>query len=562
MNKHILALASLMAVSASSSFAFTHVTANIVADEQWTTVGSPYILEGVIYVKNNATLDIAPGVVIRGQPKFNDTATDPGALIITKGSKIQARGTSSSPIIFTTAVLDAGRVAAAPADLAAAKLVGTGARYNVNGDATPDRWTSANGEFQFLDIDPAVTPLAPNSNGLRNSALWGSLVLLGNAKINASTDILPIDGIEVEGQYYLEGLNSTNDNVYGGTNDDDSSGFLNYVSLRHGGYEITSGKELNGITLAGVGRGTTVRNVEVYCNSDDGIEIFGGTVNVTYAIMTFCEDDGYDLDQGYRGTSQFIYVAHGLKATGANPLSSDPRGSEVDGDDANDGAAFVTSDGQPFQNSVIYNATFQVMATNTPAVEGVRIRRGFRGEFVNSIVQTSAAEGTTGMNIDSTAAVAPSPFVRQSYADRLLAIRNTTINGFTTASSSFTATPSLSSVPNFNVSTSFNPSTNAGTTGFTGLQGALFPATANSVATADMLSISYVASGLNPRPGAGPGTPSGLATGTTQAESYVKYPAVPTTYRGAFNGTAATLWTTGWTAVNKVNTDGIKLLVD
>ncbi len=554
MNKKLLALTSLLAVPAGAVFAQTHVTANITTDTQWTTAGSPYVLSGPIYVESGATLDIQPGVIIRGQPKSNDTATDPGALIVARGAKIQARGSASNPIIFTTAVLDAGLMSGGAA---------TGLRYNNNGDNTPDRWTPADGNTKWLDLDPANTPLAPvNSAGQRNSSLWGSLVLLGAAKINAATDLIPVgDGIKVDGRAYLEGLNTSTLNEYGGEDDDDSSGFINYVSLRHGGYEITTGKELNGITLAGVGRNTTVRDIEIYCNSDDGIEIFGGTVNVTYACITFVEDDGFDLDQGYRGTSQFIYVAHGIATGSANPLSSDPRGMELDGDDANEPGSPITSTGQPYQNSVIYNATVQIVGGTSPVIEGARIRRGFRGEIANSLITSNSNTGT-GINVDSTAAVSPSPFVRQSYADRLLNIRNTTINGFTTLASSFSATPSVSTVPNFGVSTTFTPNTNAGTTGFAGVTGAIFPNTVNNSANPDMLTPSYATGGLNPRPGAGAGTPSGLATGGTQDSAYVKFPAVFTTYKGAFNPTATTLWTTGWTAANKTNTAGIKPLVD
>ena len=579
MKQNLLRYAGLMAVLGSAASAQTVVSSNITADTQWTTAGSPYILQGIIYVTGGATLDIASGVIVRGQPKSDTTATDPGTLIISRGSKIQARGTSGSPVIFTTAALDAGKVAGGAA---------TGIAYDgVDANTVPDRWTAGDGLNNFLDQNPLNTPLAPvNSLGKSNSALWGSLVLLGNASVNASVDSIT-DGIgapnntKVDGIAYLEGQNTTFFNEYGkithtydvGTstytdvtdvvNDDDSSGFLNYVSLRHGGFELTTGKELNGLTLAGVGRNTTVRNIEIYCNSDDGIEVFGGTVNLSYCVISFVEDDGFDLDQGHRGTAQFIYVAHGLK--GANTsFSSDPRGMELDGDDNNDAnGQSVSTDGKPNQNSIIYNATVQ-----TNGQRGIVIRRGFRGEIVNSIVAQNGTVAETGIQIDTTntntgaTGNTPTPYAPLSYGDRYINIRNTTINGYSTMSSQVTVTPTVTTVPNFNASTAFTPHTNAGTTGFTGVQGALFPNTSNSINTADMLPISYTANGFNPRPGAGAGTPNSLATGTAQNAAYVKFPAVATSYRGAFNGSSTTLWTTGWTAINKTNTDGIKVLVD
>jgi hypothetical protein len=579
--KNLLRFAGLAAVLGSAAHAQTQVSANITTNTQWTTAGSPYILNGIIYVTSGATLDIEPGVVIRGQPKSGVGATDPGTLIIARGSKIQARGTSSDPIIFTTAALDAGKKAGGSAN---------GLRHDGNADGVPDKWTPADGLANFLDQNPASTPLAPvNSLGVSNSQLWGSLVLLGNASVNTRVDSIH-DGIGtgglVDGKAYLEGQNTNFFNEYGlithtfdpgtGTytdvtdvvNDDDNSGFLNYVSLRHGGFELTPGKELNGLTLAGVGRGTTVRNIEIYCNSDDGVEIFGGTVNVSYIAVSFVEDDGFDLDQGHRGTAQFVYVAHGLKGSGTS-FSSDPRGMELDGDDQNDAnGQSLAVNGLPQQNSSIYNATVQTLGQR-----GVVMRRGFRGELVNSIIAQGGIAAETGIEIAGFT-VAPSTNVQQSYADRLLNVRNTTVNNYSTGSTSITATPALAGVPNVGVSTSFVATSNTGTNPGTSptffyaaplnnaLGAALFPNTTNNTANPDLLAISIAASGFNPRPGSGPGNPSVLATGGVQNSAYVRYPAVFTTYKGAFNASAPTLWTTGWTAVNKTNTNGIKLLVD
>ena len=102
----------------------------------------------------------------------------------------------------------------------------------------------------------------------------------------------------------------------------DDSGLLQYISIRHGGALIGEGNEINGLTLGGGGSATVIENVEVVGNLDDGIECFGGTVNITNAIVWAQGDDAYDLDQSYAGTiDNFIYIAgidsdHGLEIDG------------------------------------------------------------------------------------------------------------------------------------------------------------------------------------------------------------------------------------------------------
>ena len=82
---------------------------------------------------------------------------------------------------------------------------------------------------------------------------------------------------------------------------------MRFVSIRHAGDEIGNSNELNGLTLGGVGSGTTIENVEVYVNFDDGIEWFGGTVNGKNLHVAFVGDDTFDLDEGYTGVNQFLF---------------------------------------------------------------------------------------------------------------------------------------------------------------------------------------------------------------------------------------------------------------
>jgi hypothetical protein len=125
--------------------------------------------------------------------------------------------------------------------------------------------------------------------------LWGGLIILGNASINTESGEDLIEGIPI----------SEPRGVYGGYDDDDNSGILRFVSIRHGGTNIGEGNEINGLTLGGVGRQTTIEFVEVISNADDGVEFFGGAVNCKNLVVAFCGDDAFDLDQGYHGKGQF-----------------------------------------------------------------------------------------------------------------------------------------------------------------------------------------------------------------------------------------------------------------
>jgi len=156
-----------------------------------------------------------------------------------------AEGTETSPIIFTT----------------------------VADEIVPGKIESPN-----LDID---------ANGL-----WGGLIILGNAPISASAATMSIEGIPADDA----------NGQYGGTDAADNSGVLKYVSLRHGGANIGEGNEINGLTLGGVGSGTTIENIEIMGTQDDGIEWFGGSVSVKNVVIMNCGDDAVDVDQAWSGT--------------------------------------------------------------------------------------------------------------------------------------------------------------------------------------------------------------------------------------------------------------------
>ncbi len=275
----------IMAIMSISSFAqVTLNDASINAGENLTlTKDNVYILDGFVYVEEGATLTIEPGTVIKGKVVPSNLNDQSSALIIAKGAKIIAEGTAAEPIIFT-------------------------------------------GELDDLSTTSDLTAL--------DNQTWGGLVILGNS-------IIGEDG----GTDVIEGIPSGETRIqYGGTDPMDNSGILKYVSIRHGGSVLGADNEINGLTLGGVGAGTTIDYIEIFANKDDGIEIFGGTVNITHAVVSFVGDDAYDMDESWNGYIQFALSVQGEEnGQGDNAIEYD--GSEQ-------------ADKNPNETGRIYNGTF------------------------------------------------------------------------------------------------------------------------------------------------------------------------------------------------------------
>ncbi len=226
-----------------------NVKSGVLGTQTW-TADNVYTLSGRVVVGDGAVLTIEPGTVIKAEGGREENAT---ALIVARGGKIMAQGSAQKPIIFTT-VLD---------EIQSGEIVGS-------------------------NLDESY------------AGLWGGLILLGKAKISADADEKQIEGIPP----------SDANGLYGGTDDADNSGVLSYVSIRHGGTLIGDGNEINGLTLGGVGSGTTINNIEIVGNLDDGVECFGGNVDLTNVIVWAQGDDAYDMDQAYSGTiTNFVAVA-------------------------------------------------------------------------------------------------------------------------------------------------------------------------------------------------------------------------------------------------------------
>jgi len=253
------------------------------------TANNVYVLSGLVIVEDDAELHIDAGTVIKADDGENQNAS---ALVIARGGKIFAEGTATEPIIFTSV------------------------QDNIS---SPD----------FLDY--------------RERGLWGGVVILGHASTNNPGDASG-DYKEIEG---VEGLLPDGDTraEYGGNMDMDNSGIMRFVSIRHTGENIgeSDGNEIQGLTLGGVGSGTTLEYIESYASDDDGVEFFGGTVDLKYFISAFNADDAVDWDQGWRGNGQFWFVLQGTDKAGA--------AAEMDG-------AGGDEHFRPYAIPTIYNVTY------------------------------------------------------------------------------------------------------------------------------------------------------------------------------------------------------------
>jgi hypothetical protein len=228
-----------------------------------------WTLKGYVYVKDGATLTIPAGTIIKSD------IIDKGALIVERGGKIMAEGTSSSPIVFTSG----------------------------------------------------------QPKGQRRAGDWGGIILLGKAPTNRTTEPT------IEG-----GVNRN----YGGNDANDNSGVMKYVRIEFAGIAAAPGSEINGLTLGGVGAGTTIENIMVSYGNDDAYEFFGGTVNCKNLIAFATSDDDFDFDFGYTGNIQFGLSAKHPQYADIGDASN---GIECD----NDGTGTTAT---PFTHPHLSNFTF------------------------------------------------------------------------------------------------------------------------------------------------------------------------------------------------------------
>ena len=156
---------------------------------------------------------------------------------------------------------------------------------------------------------------ADGFNAGTSQQLWGGVAIAGNAPVNKASEVT------------FE-FSDTGDK-FGGTNDADNSGVMKYCVVKYSGYEVRPDEEVQGISLGGVGYGTTLEYISIHNSSDDGIEMWGGSVDVKYLSVTGADDDSIDTDNGYVGNLQYVYVEqHAGK--GDRLLEADNNGAQYD----------------------------------------------------------------------------------------------------------------------------------------------------------------------------------------------------------------------------------------
>jgi hypothetical protein len=273
-------------------------------------------------------LTIDPGVKIFG-------SAGPDVLVINRGSQIFAEGTANNPIIFT------GRP-----------------NFELNAAGT-----SSNA--------------GPNTQGT-----WGGLVILGRAPIHQCLGGGTPGTVSCQNR--IEGVLNT---FYGGGTALESSGRINFMQLRYGGFVLGDGNEINGITFGGVGSGTFGEHIQVHNNADDGLEWFGGRNSHRYLVVTGSDDDSLDTDFGYRAFQQFIVVIQ-RPGVGDRVIEAETGGFDL-----------LT----PRSFPRMVNFTFISQNGSPP----ILLRGGTDFALVNGLINATASPAPACLDIDGAQTIAP-----------------------------------------------------------------------------------------------------------------------------------------------------------
>ncbi|MFT4094290.1 MAG: hypothetical protein QM640_11690 [Niabella sp.] len=408
------------------------------------TSDKTYRLRGYVYVQTGATITIDAGTKIVSN---NDSA---GVLVIYRGAKIMAQGTSSNPIVFTSA-----ESSPQPGDL-------------------------------------------------------GGIILVGQATGNNNHSV-------------IEGGVDAAFSAFGGTDDADNSGILQYVRIEYGGKAVAPGDEVNGLSLYAVGSGTTIDHIQVVRGLDDAFEFFGGAVNCKYLVAYNCADDDFDMDDGYHGKIQFAVSIKDPEFTDAKGTTGDVSNNfEVDNVNPSNGFALSRS---PITFPVLSNFT-AIGPNNTTNADfgwGMRWRRGCKFILANSVV-IGGQDGGLRVQEDSTVAY---------YLRGISSFYNSYVNA-------------LSNPIDVQTGLTITGFSSYDLTSFT----SLVTGRDKSTVVTDNSTLKLSDPFNNTSPGLQPQTGSPLLTGalfdfSTLTDTFFDKVA----YKGAFDGTND--WTSGWTVWGK-----------
>ena len=301
-----------------------------------------YEIQGVVKVNGGATLTIQAGTRIEGNSTMN-----PSALFIERTGRVIADGTPLEPIVMSCT---------------------------------------------------AVTKF---------KGCWGGFWIAGSAPINAShlatADSPVIPGRSATGGCFQAVSEGGAGTPYGGCNPDDSSGVVRYLVAEYGGFLFAPNNELNNISLGGVGRRTVFDHVQAHAGLDDGVEIFGGTLDPSFVLLTANSDDSWDICCGWNGSAQFIIVQH-------DSLDSD-KGIEADNTEP-PASIFLST---PRMVALMYNYTFVGKrnprstsgTANNNAMDAIHLRRGAHPTLRNML----ALSVVRGMDMDDNETCDSGPYL-------------------------------------------------------------------------------------------------------------------------------------------------------
>ena len=289
--------------------------------------------QGFSSTNTATTLTIAPGVIVYG-------GTGRSFLVANRGNRLVANGTATRPIVFTS-------------------------RDNILG----------------LSTDESI-------------GQWGGVVLLGRAPVadcrlgGFNTAAAPTANPTCEQE--LEGAATTT--LFGGSNSADSSGSLTYFQIRYSGFSLAPGRELQSLTTGGTGSGTTINRFQSFNSSDDGMEFFGGSVNMKYVVAVGADDDTIDVDSGAQANMQYVIAVQ--RASGGDNI--------IELDSPNEAA--TPSNATPQTRLRVANFTFVERSTGNSQL--VRARGGPKLVLANGVMDTDTE---TCIRIDETETLAADP---------------------------------------------------------------------------------------------------------------------------------------------------------
>lgn len=296
---------------------------------------------------------------------FTVIATDPSGGVIREsadGSMRTIAGTFSQDVTMTNAhtwVLDAPVIFGDDAGSATPTLnISAGTTILGRGGTPPSMLViKRNAKIMALgERDSPIVFTSAQAVGSRAPGDWGGIVINGNAPVNVANP-----------------LGEGGSGPYGGNNPTDNSGTLRYVRVEYAGRIFTSDDELNGIAFQGVGSGTTVEFIQVHRNADDGVEFFGGTVNVKNVVLTGNLDDSLDWTNGWTGRAQFVVIQQ-YPGGADNGIEADNLGTD--------------QNALPRSKPTLSNFTIIGPAAVGEASDlGLLLRRGTGGNLHNFIIQ-------------------------------------------------------------------------------------------------------------------------------------------------------------------------------